>query len=207
MKLNEIINICKDFIDKPNDEKATSAYNNLLQNIVVRAYIPMQEKVIALVRMTIDSEKDEDIPASMFTAGLEIACLFDGLLSYTNIDPEVNIKVKTYENYDILYQSGFADYVLGFCERDYDRLVRMMERTFSFENLLQLIDGMKQLDTGALAELKVVIQNATKEADPEMIKNLTEFVKLNDPYLVSLKEKIESDAMEEALKNNLGDKV
>ena len=85
MKLQEILKVCKDFIDSPEDEKTLSAYNTMLQELKVRAYLPMQEKVIALVRMIIDSDKDFDVPAAFFTAGLEIACLFDGLLSYVNI--------------------------------------------------------------------------------------------------------------------------
>ena len=103
----------------------------MLQGLVIRAYLPMQDKVVALVRMIIDSDKDIDVPETFFTAGLEIACCFDGLLSYVNIEPEVNIEIKNYENYDLIYQSGLADYILEFCGKDYDRLVRMMERTLS----------------------------------------------------------------------------
>lgn len=200
MKLKEILDICDKFIKAPNDEAALKNYNDLLQGLVVRAYLPMQEKVIALTRMVIDSDKDMDVPASMFTAGLEIACLFDGLLSYVNIEPEVDIEIKNYENYDLLYQSGFADYVLGFCEKDYERLVRMMERTLSFENLTELTGSMKELDTGALVELKVAIQNAMKDADPEVIKSLADIMRTNDPDLETLKRQTEEMAIDEAFK-------
>lgn len=198
MKLKEILAVCDSFIKAPEDETALKAYNDMLQGLTIRTYLPMQEKVIALVRMIIDGDKDLDVPASMFTASLEIACLFDGLLSYVNIEPEVDIEIKNYENYDLLYQSGFADYVLEFCEKDYERLVRMMERTFSFQNLTELTDSMRELDTGKLVELKSAIQDAIKSADPEMVKNLADIMRSNDPNLERLKRQIDENAIDEA---------
>lgn len=198
MKLKEILVVCDSFIKAPEDETALKAYNDMLQGLTIRTYLPMQEKVIALVRMIIDGDKDLDVPASMFTASLEIACLFDGLLSYVNIEPEVDIEIKNYENYDLLYQSGFADYVLGFCEKDYERLVHMMERTFSFQNLTELTDSMRELDTGKLVELKGAIQDAIKSADPEMVKNLADIMRSNDPNLERLKRRIDENAVDEA---------
>lgn len=198
MKLKEILVVCDSFIKAPEDETALKAYNDMLQGLTIRTYLPMQEKVIALVRMIIDGDKDLDVPASMFTASLEIACLFDGLLSYVNIEPEVDTEIKNYENYDLLYQSGFADYVLGFCEKDYERLVRMMERTFSFQNLTELTDSMRELDTGKLVELKGAIQDAIKSADPEMVKNLADIMRSNDPNLERLKRRIDENAVDEA---------
>lgn len=200
MKLKEVLAVCDKFIKAPEDETTLKEYNDMLQRLTIRAYLPMQEKVVALVRMIIDGDKDLDVPASMFTASLEIACLFDGLLSYVNIEPEVDIEIKNYENYDLLYQSGFADYVLGFCENDYERLVRMMERTFSFQNLTELTDSMRELDTGKLVELKVAIQDAIKSADPEMVKNLADIMRSNDPNLERLKRQIDENAVDEAFK-------
>nr|DAF84978.1 MAG TPA: hypothetical protein [Siphoviridae sp. ctEw721] len=199
MKLQDILKVCKEFIDSPEDEQTLSAYNTMLQELKVRAYLPMQEKVIALVRMIIDSDKDFDVPAAFFTAGLEIACLFDGLLSYVNIEPEVNLEIKNYENYDILYQSGFADYVLEFCEKDYDRLVRLLERTLSYENLAELIKSMQELDTGALKNSVSELKASLKEANPEMIKDMADIMRLNDPTLNELKVAIVDKGMEEGV--------
>ena len=150
MKLQEILDICDQFTKHPEDETAVKAYNDMLRNLVIRAYLPMQEKVVALVRMVMDSDKDIDVPEAFFTAGLEIACCFDGLLSYVNIEPEVNPDIKSYENYDLIYQSGLADYILEYCGKDYERLVRMMERTLSYENLTDLVQSMREMDTGSL---------------------------------------------------------
>lgn len=206
MKLQEILDICDQFTKHPEDETAVKAYNDMLQNLVIRAYLPMQEKVVALVRMVMDSDKDIDVPEAFFTAGLEIACCFDGLLSYVNIEPEVNPDIKSYENYDLIYQSGLADYILEYCGKDYERLVRMMERTLSYENLTDLVQSMREMDTGSLRELVNTLRNMKDEIDPEVIKNIADIARMNDPALNDLKDTIDNEAVDKAFEEKTEEK-
>lgn len=206
MKLQEILDICDQFTKHPEDETAVKAYNDMLQNLVIRAYLPMQEKVVALVRMVMDSDKDIDVPEAFFTAGLEIACCFDGLLSYVNIEPEVNPDIKSYENYDLIYQSGLADYILEYCGKDYERLVRMMERTLSYENLTDLVQSMREMDTGSLRELVNTLRNMKDEIDPEVIKNIADIARMNDPALNDLKDTIDNEAVDKAFEEKTDEK-
>lgn len=207
MKLQEILDICDQFTKHPEDETAVKAYNDMLQNLVIRAYLPMQEKVVALVRMVMDSDKDIDVPEAFFTAGLEIACCFDGLLSYVNIEPEVNPDIKSYENYDLIYQSGLADYILEYCGKDYERLVRMMERTLSYENLTDLVQSMREMDTGSLRELVNNLRNMKDEIDPEVIKNIADIARMNDPALNDLKDTIDNEAVDKAFEEKTDEKL
>ena len=205
MKLQEILDICDQFTKHPEDETAVKTYNDMLQNLVIRAYLPMQEKVVALVRMVMDSDKDIDVPEAFFTAGLEIACCFDGL-SYVNIEPEVNPDIKSYENYDLIYQSGLADYILEYCGKDYERLVRMMERTLSYENLTDLVQSMREMDTGSLRELVNNLRNMKDEIDPEVIKNIADIARMNDPALNDLKDTIDNEAVDKAFEEKTDEK-
>ena len=207
MKLQEILDICDQFTKHPEDETAVKAYNDMLRNLVIRAYLPMQEKVVALVRMVMDSDKDIDVPEAFFTAGLEIACCFDGLLSYVNIEPEVNPDIKSYENYDLIYQSGLADYILEYCGKDYERLVRMMERTLSYENLTDLVQSMREMETGSLRELVNTLRNMKDEIDPEVIKNIADIARMNDPALNDLKDTIDNEAVDKAFEEKTDEKL
>ncbi len=207
MKLQEILDVCDAFVKNPEDEATVKTYNDMLQGLVIRAYLPMQEKVVALVRMIIDSDKDIDVPETFFTAGLEIACCFDGLLSYVNIEPEVNIEIKNYENYDLIYQSGLADYILEYCGKDYDRLIRMMERTLSYQNLLELVQSMREIDTGSLREMTSTIRGMKDEIDPEVIKNLADIMRLNDPALNELKDSVDKEAVDNVFKKKPEEKT
>ena len=206
MKLKEILNICDAFVKNPEDEATVKAYNNMLKGLVIRAYLPMQEKVIALVRMIMDSDKDIDVPETFFTAGLEIACCFDGLLSYVNIDPEVNLEIKNYENYDLIYQSGLADYILEYCGKDYERLVRMMERTLSYQNLTELIQSIREINVGGLSEAAEKIREIKDEIDPEVIKNIADIARMNDLALNDLKDTIDNEAVDKAFEKKTEEK-
>lgn len=206
MKLKEILNVCDAFVKNPEDEATVKAYNNMLKGLVIRAYLPMQEKVIALVRMIMDSDKDIDVPETFFTAGLEIACCFDGLLSYVNIDPEVNLEIKNYENYDLIYQSGLADYILEYCGKDYERLVRMMERTLSYQNLTELIQSIREINVGGLSEAAEKIREIKDEIDPEVIKNIADIARMNDPALNDLKDTIDNEAVDKAFEKKTEEK-
>lgn len=197
MGLKDIIRICKDFIEDSENEKTVKEYNDLLNSIIVKSYMPMQEKVVALVRMLMDNEREIDVESSFFTAGLELACCFDGLLAYTNIDPEVDISIKNYENYDIIYQSGLADYILQYCEKDYERLVKMMERTLSFENLREMINSLSSMDSGMLREVVNALKGVKKDLDSETIKNIADIMRLDDPLLTQIKETIVDSALQD----------
>lgn len=206
MKLKEILNICDAFVKNPEDEATVKAYNDMLKGLIIRAYLPMQEKVIALVRMIMDSDKDIDVPETFFTAGLEIACCFDGLLSYVNIDPEVNLEIKNYENYDLIYQSGLADYILEYCGKDYERLVRMMERTLSYQNLTELIQSIREINVGGLSEAAEKIREIKDEIDPEVIQNIADIARMNDPALNDLKDTIDNEAVDKAFEKKTEEK-
>lgn len=198
MTLQEVLKVCADFISAPEDKEKVAAYNDMCQNLVIKSYMPIQEKVIAIVRIVLDSDKDYDMPATFFMAGVEIASLFDGLISYTNLEQNLTIDDKNYENYDLLYQSGFADYILQFCQRDYDRLVHMIERTMSFENLNELTSSMREMNVGALEGLTNELRNCKKDLDPEVLRNMADILRYNDPNLGRLKEVLETDAYDKA---------
>ena len=201
MTLKEVLKVCADFISAPEDKEKVAAYNDMCQNLVIKSYMPMQEKVIAIVRIVLDSDKDYEMPATFFMAGVEIASLFDGLISYTNLEQNLTIDDKNYENYDLLYQSGFADYILQFCQRDYDRLVHMIERTMSFENLNELTSSMREMNVGALEGLTNELRNCKKDLDPEVLRNMADILRYNDPNLGRLKEVLETDAYDKAENN------
>ena len=201
MTLKEVLKVCADFISAPEDKEKVAAYNDMCQNLVIKSYMPIQEKVIAIVRIVLDSDKDYDMPATFFMAGVEIASLFDGLISYTNLEQNLTIDDKNYENYDLLYQSGFADYILQFCQRDYDRLVHMIERTMSFENLNELTSSMREINVGALEGLTNELRNCKKDLDPEVLRNMADILRYNDPNLGRLKEVLETDAYDKAENN------
>lgn len=190
------VGICETYIDNPQDEKIATAFQDLQTSLIIRSYMPMQEKVILLYRIITDSDKELDLPAAAFTAGFELACLFDGLLAYTNVDTNISLKDKTYEKYDIIYQSGIADYILQFCKLDYERFVNMAERILSYGHLADLIETLDGLDTDYIQEALQEFKDMKKNIDSKTIENLATIAYFEDPSLYKLREELQDNALE-----------
>lgn len=196
--IERVVEVCSKFLENPTDKKNLDEFSNLKKDLVIKSYIPIEEKVTTLFKMSLDADKPVNIPASIFTVGAEVVSLFDGLLSYTNINIDFADSFKTYENYDLIYSSGLADYILEFCQKDYGRLIHMFERTISYENLQDLVETMSNLDTKEIAKLTNSFNNFKNE-DSQKFKDFADILRMTDSNLTSLKDALEEDALDEAL--------
>ena len=78
----------------------------------------------------------------------------------------------------------------------------MMERTLSYENLNELVESIRAVDFGKLSEVTAAIKNMKSEIDPEVIKNMADIMRLNDPNLTRLNDTLNSDAADEAVEKH-----
>lgn len=95
--IERVVEVCSKFLENPTDKKNLDEFSNLKKDLVIKSYIPIEEKVTTLFKMSLDADKPVNIPASIFTVGAEVVSLFDGLLSYTNINIDFADSFKTYE--------------------------------------------------------------------------------------------------------------
>ena len=197
IKIEEVLQICNAFIETPTNEVAVDNFEDLKVRLVVRSYLPVQEKVLCLYKMVIDSDKSIDLPSSIFTIGLDIAAVFDGLIAYTNIDLNIHTDLKSYESYDSLYQSGLADYILEFCEKDYNRLVRLLERTVSYDNLVELTETIGAIDSEGMKAVVQEFRRFREETNPAVLKDISDIIRYNDPNLHQLKSEVVDEALEQ----------
>lgn len=206
IEFQEVIKICTNFIQSPTEENATKL-EELKSQLIIRAYMPMQDKVVSLYKVTIDADKSLDLASSVFTAGLELALLFDGLLAYTNIDINIPKEWKIYESYDAIYQSGLADYILQYCERDYNRLCQLMERTISYENLRELMNSMSAIQPEAIEAMLAEFKQFRESATPEMLHDMADIMRFNDPNLYHIKESVIDSAADQLERMDKAEKI
>lgn len=114
-------------------------YAWLDENILPKAYIPIKikysiisnisEKVMADISFI--SEENRDIKE--FYMNYDINSTIIILLSYTDIEYKKNN--LTSENYDLMHNSGFYNYMMRFCKRDY----------IEFKNKCDLANGIESI--------------------------------------------------------------
>lgn len=193
--LKVAIDICKAFVQDPSNETYITALQDLREKLIIRRYLPIQEKITALYRAIQEADRPYDSASALFTAGMELAMTFNGLLAYTNISTIGLMDDKTYEAYDVLHQSGLIDYILRYCNLDYQRLCGMMERTISYENVRELIATLENIDTTSINASMAEFKQFRETATPNMIKDLADIVRFNDPNLYTVKNDLIDDAL------------
>ena len=82
----------------------------------------------------------------------------------------------------------------------------MMERTLSYQNLMELIQSIREVDVGGLSEVTEKIRGMKDEIDPEVIKNIADIARMNDPALNNLKDTIDNEAVDKAFEKKTEEK-
>lgn len=207
INITEVLQICGDVVKDPTSKQANEALKGLQKRLEVRTYLPMAQKASVLFRATMDSDRPYDDNYAIFTMAMEVAMVFDGLLAYTNIEPVWDNTIKNYDSYDILEQSGFIDYVLQFCERDYNKLARLFERTVSVAHLMSLFEVLENVDGESVKALTTAINKFTNEADGQLVKDVADIMRYNDPELHQLKEDVVEEVIDKIKRMDKLDKI
>lgn len=198
--IGEILAICANMLTEPDNEEYTKAYDEMLKNLVIRAYMPIEQKELVLRKALIDIRTIDD-ESYHFTTGLEIAKLFDILLAYVvNIDNNIESLWKDYEFYDILWVAGIPDYILQFAGADYARCEKMMDSTLSFDNIKQLLQEIKDTSPEEIAKLTQAFDRFALNTNPDVLKALGNMMANEDPLVNEIKNGV-MDAAYQAAQN------
>lgn len=191
IELSTILAACNEFLLDPTDEDAIAEMNEIQSALIIRPHLPLSQRQIVLLKVLMDIRVPEEATITDISDALELSLTFNGLLAYTNINPDV---VQNYKNpimYDLLWMSGLCDFILERCHNDFERLEKQVYSMISFDNLRMLIENLAQLDIGNIEELTREFKEFTFKANPETIKDLAEISRFNDPFIKDFKEGME----------------
>lgn len=198
--IGEILAICANMLTDPANEEYTKIYDDMLKDLVIRAYLPLEQKELVLRKALIDVRTVDD-ESYHFTTALEIAKLFDILLAYVvNIDLDIESLWKDYEFYDILWVAGVPDYILQFAGADYARCEKMMDSTLSFDNIKQLLQEIKDTSPEEIAKLTQAFDRFALNTNPDVLKALGNMMANEDPLVNEIKNGV-MDAAYQAAQN------
>lgn len=189
-----VIEACSKFIESNGKDMDLI---DLESHLIIKNYLSMEDKAICATKAFLDADKDYSIPSIFISIGFDIAILFNCLLSYTNIDVDkITDELKTYENYDLIYQSGLGDYILTYCKQDYNRLVNMIDKALSIEHVSSLLSSLDSIDSNVIEDMTNAIVSLKNNGDKDMIHDMAVISKFSDPGIEDLKEKITEEVLE-----------
>lgn len=183
-----------DFLQKYiKGEYSEEAYKELLIKLNIKPYLEMEVKAQLLITILLDLKYSNNFISEIATVDLEMKKLFKGLLAYTDVDTFfINYATIEFETFDLFYKSGLVDDILKVCEKDYERLDKMIRQAVSFEGIVQANTLMAGIQP---KEMDKAIKNATKFMqgfDNEALDKLAKIATLQDPLVTEIAKMVEN---------------
>lgn len=198
-QIYEILSAAAEWLNDPESEEKNKVFEDIKTALVIRDYMPLEQKEIVMRKALIDMRSDEEVMPYTASILYEIALVFDCLLAYVvNLDPNIDNVYKDASFYDLLYMSGVIDYILSFCGKDYEFLRKMADRMISFDNLKELSKNIEIASPEYINALTEEFKRFRTDTNPEMLKHLGEIMAGNDPLLNNIKKNVENVAFEAA---------
>ena len=190
LELSDYLISCTEFEKDPENPVNIQKLNNFFDNLIIREYIPLREKVMITMEVLEKINKDFDAPGA--AAFLEMGKIVTALLSYcVNLHNDVPFLSYGYFLVDMIYQHGLYDIIIDKCKKDCERLFKMIDDAMNASNIYRIIQTASLFDKDAYDEwlssmekLKDTLNSETLQelldvmnSDPEGIKNISEQLK------------------------------
>ena len=128
----DLLDAAAEFLSNPTDEQTYSRFNQMKANLVIRTFLPIEQKRTVMLKTLYDLNVN-DMGGENVAVALEISLTFNGLFAYVvHVDYDISDVLKDEAFYDVFWVSGLGDYILGFCEKDFNRLKNMVTSMVSF---------------------------------------------------------------------------
>lgn len=184
-------------VQKNNHMITASEFNAWVkENLIIEKYMPISKKfaIISILRnklqttcLTFDNGKgsfEEDYVNMEYEERL----IFDILFSYTNI---VTLdKYKTTDNYDLIMTSGFYNYLIKICGKDYDLFVSECNKVINIGNTFFMKQFIEVLSKIPNVDDTKEIKNIIDSIDKDKIKILENVEAYNNPQLHTIVDSI-----------------
>lgn len=189
INLTDVLDNCRMRVNGLFDEED---FDKFLETIEIVKYLPLDKKrdILFLFLMDIkyltsgDEACDDEIQ-------IEINSLFNILLAYTNINTGGYTKLFTKENYDTIYMSGLADYILDFCERDYNKSIDMFRDSLRIDDMLSVKVFMEELEGKNIAKnLKSMKKMIEEMSANGVIDKVNDIAMFNDSIVNNIKQQL-----------------
>lgn len=194
INLAELVNASVDFIrgDISVDEMA-----KIGDKLTIRNYIPILDKYKIMMSLVFDMNQTGVEQGELATVNLERDLFFKVLLGeYAMVDVS-DENLWTYYNYDLLYPI-FMPYILQYCYMDYEKLVKMIDKSLDIYHIHELSDMLSSVDYQELEKNAEENRNLIEalEKNKDLVANLKELLKANNPMADMIVSGVQKEAID-----------
>ena len=194
INLAELVNASVDFIrgDISVDEMA-----KIGDKLTIRNYIPILDKYKIMMSLVFDMNQTGVEQGELATVNLERDLFFKVLLGeYAMVDVS-DENLWTYYNYDLLYPI-FMPYILQYCYMDYEKLVKMIDKSLDIYHMHELSDMLSSVDYQELEKNAEENRNLIEalEKNKDLVANLKGLLKANNPMADMIVSGVQKEAID-----------
>lgn len=169
IKLSSLLNICLNCKYQSENQDNFKELQVLMSQMQIRQYLPLTGKELAILSIISNMEQSSDFMDSEIR--LEIGKIIFGLFSYiTNFENDINFESLSLGVIDSLYELEVIDHILNFCQKDFDRLEKMLYNTLNFSNIEKIGQISESLSSEKIDEISSAIKDLKEGLTPEMIE-------------------------------------
>lgn len=198
IKLSDLLLSCADFIEDPQLNEANMA--SMISKIQVRSYIPLGDKA-KYVRAILDSAELIDENIVLLAMNLELGKAIYGLICGYCINVENDLDVSSVQLgvYDLIYQTGLADEILKYCERDYKIFCNLVDSAVNCSNVFNVMQAFSSVNPDNIEAFGDIIDSLKEELTPEKMDFLKKVYTAGTPESRVIPEVLAEKALSEAL--------
>lgn len=204
--LSELLLKALEYLKNPMDKEKSKEFEEYKNLIQVKTFLSLIDKEAALLNISYNQEQAFGDSSMGYTCVTELSLIVHGLLPYTNIDINMGIDYNQYGVYDTIMQSGLYDYILSYCETDFQRLEAMLRQMISFDNLFSLVETLGTLDTKSIENLTQTITDFKSKMDSGKLGEIIEAANSTIPIAKAFQEVLSPELIKEMKLSSLLEK-
>lgn len=199
--LSGILMLCSKFYYYKHQEYADKI-QDVKNDLQIRKYLPLEDKA-NLIMPIIDQAKIVDQSEVMMTMNIEIGKIIIGLLEgyCINLVNDLNITSLQLDFIDLLYQADIIDYVLSFCEKDYNRLCHLIDECLNFTHIVSLLGAFNVLDEKNINNFNSIIKDLDTKMTPDRVALLKQMITVGTPEFVEMVQQMNEKILNAAKRN------
>lgn len=175
--LSGILNLCAEFYYN-NDKESYNKIQEIKKQLQIKPYLSLADKgklVVPILAQAKIVDENEVIMAIHIEVGKVIIGLLDGYC--VNLINDLDLTSLQLNIVDLLYQTDLIDYILKFCEKDYNRLCDLVDRSLNFSHIFNILNAFDLLDPKNMDEFNKNIEAINTKITPENVEFLKALLK------------------------------
>lgn len=196
IKLSDYLKYCVAFENDPTEENEMKI-KFYLSDLVIKGYLPMKDKMVAVMNIMRSIEGGYDASGNMGT--LELAKVQFGLFAYCdNLENDISFLNKTIGPYDDYYQYGLVDQIMDVCKKDYDHLEHMVDESINIANIEKLCKTAQLFDDTEYDKWITAIEDLKTTLTPDVVAGIAALSDASSEENMGILREVEKMALKEA---------